>query len=491
MKSIEMSHRIRPLLGMLALLTAGATSASALPSSPCEDLRHVVAKPCSGDVPGQAPATVTAETLRASGTSAAPAPPAGHAADAPKIDETALRHMLYAAASAAVDISPQVRSLYAEYQAAQSDVDQARGARWPQLQLQGKTHDAQFGSNAGTAYDAGNSVAINLRTTLFDWGRNSMTIASRREQATANQERYVAQMEDSAYQVASTLVELVKQRNLAELSQRYVDRMTRLVDMLEEIVAVDRGRGSELTQARARLLQAMASRDAARAKRRDAELNLRKLVGGRPVPVPEAATWQLRPGPLAGLLSSLDENPRLQQARAEASAADFNHDAVRASAKPQLDWVVSTNTGRDPLGRRMPWQTMLTLTWNAFTGGAATAANEAASYRAIASHRRADQVRLDLEYQLRTADENARSFGEQAVQYQSLSVESDRVRHAFFDQWYHLGKRSLLDVLIAENDYYNNRVSEVNYRFEGYAATLRGYSSAGVLVRWMRDGQMS
>ncbi|GAB7539794.1 TolC family protein [Burkholderia sp. 3C] len=402
--------------------------------------------------------------------------------------EADLRGVLYAATEAAVDLNPTVRQMYAEYQAAQSDVDQAKGARWPQLQLTGQTRDAQFGSNAGSTYNPGNSVSVNLRTMLFDWGRTSKTIGSRSESAVANQERYVAQIENSAYQVSSTLVELAKQRNVAALSQRFVDRMTRLVAMLESIVAVDRGRGSELTQARARLLQAIASRDSALSKCRDAELNLRKLVGTRPVPVPVASTWPLQPQRLDALMSSLDENPRLLQARAEANAADLNRDAVKASAKPQLDWVVSTNTGRDVLGRRMPWQTMLTLTWSAFNGGASTAASEAASYRAIASHRQADQTRLDLEYQLRTSEHNARTYAAQSEQYRALSVESDQVRQAFYDQWYHLGKRSLLDVLIAENDYYNNRVNEIAYRFEGYAATLQSYASAGVLMRWLRDG---
>ncbi len=404
------------------------------------------------------------------------------------LTERELRQMLYAAAQAAVDVSPQVRRFYSEYQAAQADVDQAKGARWPQLQLNGQTRTAQFGSNAGSAYDPGNALNVNLTTTLFDWGRTAKTIASRQDLASAGQERYVAQMEDSAYQVTATLVELGKQRNIATLSQRFVDRMTRLVKMLEEIVAVDRGRGSELTQAKARLLQAEASRDAALAKCRTVELNLRKLVGERPVPMPLDARWPLHPGNLDRLMSALDENPRLLQARAEASAAELNRDAVRAASRPQLNWVVSTNTGQDAVGRRMPWQTMLTLTWNAFTGGAATAATDAATFRASASWSQAEQLRLDLEYQVRSAEEDAHAFGERADQYHDLSVESARVRSAFFDQWYHLGRRSLLDVLIAESDDYNNRVNEVAYRFDGYAATLRGYASAGMLVQWLREG---
>ncbi|WP_010090344.1 TolC family protein [Burkholderia ubonensis] len=402
--------------------------------------------------------------------------------------EADVRRLLYAAVEAAIDVSPQVRRLYAEYQAAQSDVDQAKGARWPQLQLSGRTRSAQFGSNAGIGYDPGNSINADLTTTLFDWGRTDKLIGSRRERASANQERYTAQMEDSAYQVSSTLVELAKQRNIALLSQQFVDRMTQLVSMLDEIVAADRGRGSELTQAKARLLQAQASRDTALARYRDAQLNLRKLVGERPVPIPVAASWPLQPGRLERLMSALDENPRIRQARAEATAADLNRDAVRASSRPQLDWVVSTNTGRDALGRRMPWQTMLTLRWNAFTGGAATAEADAATYRALAGWREVEQTRLDLEYQVRSADQDAREFDARADQYHDLTAESDRVRNAFFDQWHQLGRRSLLDVLIAESDYYNNRVSEVAYRFDGYAATLRGYASAGMLVRWLREG---
>jgi len=437
-------------------------------------------------------AVQAATSTGADGRTGASAPTHDDSASAPArgaaMTERELRQMLYAAAEAAVDVSPQVRRLYAEYQAAQSDVDQAKGARWPQLQLTGQTRAAQFGSNAGSAYDPGNALGVNLTTTLFDWGRTEKTIGSRRELASAGQERYVAQMEDSAYQVTATLVELAKQRNIATLSQRFVDRMTRLVRMLDEIVAVDRGRGSELTQARARLLQAEASRDAALAKCRTVELNLRKLVGERPVPMPMDSHWPLYPGNLDRLMSALDENPRIRQARAEASAAELNRDAVRAASRPQLNWVVSTNTGQDAIGRRMPWQTMLTVTWNAFTGGAATAASDAATFRASASWSQAEQMRLDLEYQVRSAEDDAHAFGDRADQYRDLSVESARVRSAFFDQWYHLGRRSLLDVLIAENDDYNNRVNEVAYRFDGYAATLRGYASAGMLVQWLRDG---
>ena len=121
-------------------------------------------------------------------------------------------------------------------------------------------------------------------------------------------------------------------------------------------------------------------------------------------------------------------------------------------------------------------------------GGANRAAERAALYRADASRQETEQQRLDLEYRIRTADNDARSQLERAEVYRDLSVESDLVREEFFLQWKELGKRSLLDVLIAETDHYNNQVNEISNRFDGYQSIVQEYASAGVLARWLQEG---
>ncbi|MNR42354.1 hypothetical protein D3C85_1608610 [compost metagenome] len=78
---------------------------------------------------------------------------------------------------------------------------------------------------------------------------------------------------------------------------------------------------------------------------------------------------------------------------------------------------------------------------------------------------------------------------ERADLYRGLSVESNRVREAFYEQWYHLGRRTLLDVLISESDHYNNQVSEIVNRFDGYSAIVRQYASSGTLIRWLSAGK--
>ncbi|KVT15002.1 transporter [Burkholderia sp. MSMB1078WGS] len=395
--------------------------------------------------------------------------------------------MVWRAVKAAADRSPEVSEAYAQFKAANADVAEVKGQRWPQVDIGSQSPTATFGgsSNSGSF---NNPLTVNVTTNVFDWGRTRNVIGSREHLSEAANRAYDAALEKSAQEVSTTLIELTKQRNIVELSQQFVDRMAALVKMLNEIVEVDRGRGSELTQAKTRLLQAEAQHDTAQARVRDAELTLRKLVGDEAIAwIPHTREWAIEPGNLSRLLSLVAEHPALRQVKSEADAADLNAKAVKASALPQVNWVVSGGLNKDTLGRRQGWQTMLTLNWGAFRGGSANAATEAARARADASLQRMEIQRRDLEYAVRAADQDAHTLLQRADLYRALSSETDRVRKAFFEQWYHLGKRSLLDVLTAENEHYTNNVAEVSNRFDGYLSVFSEHYSAGNLVVWLSD----
>jgi adhesin transport system outer membrane protein len=403
--------------------------------------------------------------------------------------EMELREMFFRAVQAAAERSPQVQRAQAEYEAAEADIDEAKGQRWPQVDLGTQSKAARFGS--GSENDSGGSGGVNLNVTtpIYDWGRISQTIDSRKHLSKAAQSGIEAELESSAYDVTTTMVELGKQRIIIDISQQFVDRMDELVKMLAGIVAVDKGRTSELTQAKARLLQAQAARDTAQTRARDAEINLRKLVGERPLMIPRTQEWNMRLANLDTLLAMTEDHPTIHQAKAQTESAELQAKVVRSSSLPQLNWVVSKTTAEDALGREQPWQTSVAVTWGAFRGGSSRASERAALQRAEASRQETEQQRLDLEYRIRTADHDARTLLERAELYRDLTVESDRIRLAFYEQWYHLGKRTLLDVLTAENDHYGNKVSEITNRFDGYQAILRQYAGAGALSGWLQGSR--
>lgn len=178
----------------------------------------------------------------------------------PSVDSATLRRIFLDAVEKAEKRSPEVGQAYAAFEAANADVDEAKGLRWPQVDIGSQTQGINFGPSNRNGYDNGNVATATITTTVYDWGRTKNTIGSREHLSDAARSNYTMARDQNAFDVTSTLVELGKQRAIVDLSQKFVERMATLVKMLSEIVAVDRGRGSELTQAKARLLQAEAAR---------------------------------------------------------------------------------------------------------------------------------------------------------------------------------------------------------------------------------------
>ncbi|MGA7812876.1 TolC family protein, partial [Caballeronia sp.] len=161
--------------------------------------------------------------------------------------------------------------------------------------------------------------------------------------------------------------------------------------------------------------------------------------------------------------------------------------SVRAGGLPQLNWVINKTTAPDSFGQRQSWTTMLQLSWTPFQGGSQQAAERAALARASSSDDKREQLQHDSEFKVRDAHHDAIALATRTKLYGELSVETDLVRKQFFEQWYHLNRRSLVDVLSAESDFYNNQVSQVTTQFDAYQAILKIHLNNGTLDEWLRS----
>ncbi|UVC28875.1 TolC family protein [Pantoea sp. SOD02] len=407
------------------------------------------------------------------------------------VAESEIRQKFLSAARITWRISPSLKSYIAQGDAAEASVDEAKGQRWPQVDVSAASATKEFGSGTKNYEYQGNtpSLGVSVATNLIDFGQTSRTIESREERVKSALQSVQAQREDLAMQVSNALIEWNKQQHVIAISKQYLGRMAELTKMLSGIVQSDTGRRSELTQAKGRLLQAQSYLENAESRARDVEITLNRLMGNSRVTLPASDKWALSFGDLNRQLTSLDVHPLILRASAEERAAFKEAEAIKASGLPKLNWTVSKNTREDQLGRQQAWQTGLNVSWGLFRGGSTNAQEIAAIKRAEASRQQVQEQRRDLENRVRAASQNAHSTAERAVLYKNLIVESDRIRKDFFDQWYHLGRRSLLDVLSAESDLYNNQVSEVSNRFDSYAAIISGYANSGTLSRWLTTGR--
>jgi outer membrane protein, adhesin transport system len=408
-------------------------------------------------------------------------------ADRSVVPEQAVRAALRSAAETAASRSAAVRQARNDWDAAKFDVDQVKGQRWPQVQVAGNSPSVN-GSGTTKFDDYNRSTAqINVTTMVYDWGKISKNIDSRTKTAEAAELYYKTIEQQNAYEVSSNLVELAKNRAVYEIGTSYVKRMSALVDMLAEIVKVDPGRLSELSQAKARLLQAQTSQQVVADQVRSLELSVYKLVGDQATPMPSGTRWQLRLDGLDSAVDAVAQNPAIEQATAEAAAASATAKSVRAGSLPQLNWVINKTTAHDSWGNRQPWTTMLQLSWTPFQGGSQQAAERAALSRASSSSDRREQLQLDSEFKVRDAHRDAIALSERTKLYADLSAETDLVRKQFFEQWYHLNRRTLVDVLLAESDFYNNQVSEVSTQFDAYQSILKIRLNNGTLEQWLQE----
>jgi adhesin transport system outer membrane protein len=401
---------------------------------------------------------------------------------------SASREFLRKMVSRALAYSPELRAASAEILASEYSVDQAKGQRWPQVRL-GVTSpftsvggDSRASNNNSNIRDTSGSVSV--VTPIIDWGKISNQVDNAQETAKAARYSKDYSREQLAYNTISELLNLGRYQHSRIVAKAYVNRMKELVDMLSQITQADHGRYSELVQAKAKLISAQASLDNAEHQLSSSRIKLVRLLGVEPA-LPENISWHDTVLPASVAITLLDKSPMLLNLQAKVRAAEYEAESIKSSSLPQVNWVISKSTAKDSNGDETGWYTGLNVEWNAFSGGSQRAAQMSARAKANAAQQQYEVSYRDLEYQINNQVQIRDSSFRRADDYDQLSRETDRVRQMFYDQWYHLGKRTLLDVLTAENDHFNNQLSAINNRYDGYISNINVIASASMLLSWV------
>jgi adhesin transport system outer membrane protein len=384
--------------------------------------------------------------------------------------------------------SAEVSAAQLEAQAANHDLDEAKGARYPQVAVSGRVGRTEADVDVVTN-GRQTSLAVNVGAPLIDFGRTGYVIDWRSRLAGVAQLGYVSTREQVVLEAVSTAIERNRYRLQAQVYQQYARKMSCLVNVLEQIVAEDRGRASELVQARKTQLQAEISRDTAIAQTRQIESRLRKLIGADFQPG-DGITVPLMPVPdLLDITRQLLDNSEIKQLQLQADALDSYAKAVSAGQKPQLNWLVSKAAGRSGSVNAGSWTAGVTLSYTIFNGFSDQAAMRAALKRADAARERETELIATRQARAVEVHDSATSAFSRAKSYAVVLRDSDRVRDNTFRQWSELGRRSLFDVMSAESDHYNLRIAYVNALHDGYEANAQLRSLGVGLAAWLDPQQ--
>lgn len=255
-------------------------------------------------------------------------------------------------------------------------------------------------------------------------------------------------------------IDLLRRRAIYELAERNVATHRAIVGQTEERSSMGADTEADVTQAKSRLARALSSLSEAQAALLVAEDTYARLTGMapgkdmRPVPMPPR-TYK---GPSEIYEIAEKDNPKLAAYLQDVRTQKAEKQLAKSAYYPTFN-IEAGPTYSDRGGSYDRWvysfDALGTMRWNLFNSGADLEETKAAAARVRQARQTmydfADDLRLDIE----NTWVNYLSAQDQYKNYSEAIKYNEFTREAYMEQ-FQMGKRSLLDVLDAENELYNS-----------------------------------
>jgi outer membrane protein TolC len=391
--------------------------------------------------------------------------PANAGAQSASADSAAPRMNLLAMVRNAIRRSNAVGAAKLLAEAAAIDIDEAHAAVYPQVSVGGQLGPIDTGAvNTASVHGLQFQGNVQISAPLYDGGHTRDMTNYRSQLAEVAKFGEVSAQEQVALQTVSLALDRSRYTVEAQVYDQYARKMGCLVDALQQIVAADRGRTSELVQAKKTQQQAELARDQVLSQKRLTEVRLKRFVGDDLPPTEGITSAMLDTPALPDLITMASRAAEIQALDSQASALDSYVQAVLDGQKPQLGVLVSA-TKSAGAGDSRSVSGGLTLNWQLFN-----AANrydtDAARKRAAAARLSRDDALEARKYRMAEVHEQAEHAMDRARSLIEILHNSELVRNFTLQQWQQLGRRSLFDVMSAEGDHYNMRVQYVDALYD-------------------------
>lgn len=382
------------------------------------------------------------------------------------IDDAPPKARLAALVQATLNRSQSYGAVTLLADAARNEVAEAQAGKDPQISANGGVGPSlsRSGGTSQTAF-VQMQAGVQVSQVFWDGGRLNHVIDWRAQLAEAARQGRLNLEEQLAATAVSLALERSRFRQQVLVYGQYVRKMACLVQGLEEIVAADRGRASELVQARKSLQQAELSRQQSQSQLRQVEARLRKLAGDG-LPSSDGLSSVLLAVPaLEEMQAAIPNAPEIAQLNAQALAADRLAQSIEATSKPHVSWVVGGNTNLGIGGTGGSRGGALSAGINIsipLTPTVNIQAAEAARKRAQAALMQREEALETRRARLGETYEQTLAAMDRARRVGAVLRDSEQLRNFTLQQWQQLGRRSLFDVMSTEGEHYNLRVQYLN-----------------------------
>lgn len=395
----------------------------------------------------------------------------------------------------AVRTNPGVYEAAANRRATESELRQTQSTLLPQVRVEAKWGPERFYQDitpAPTGNDAwrnGREGSVVVRQILFDGFASIHDIWRQSARVNAAAFRTRERSELIALDAAEAYIDVVRYMRLVALAEQNLANHKSIFGNVQSRFSGGRAGEGDLEQSRERVESASAAVYEFRRSLEDARAKYRKVVGLEP--------YNLRfPGPLRGLPNNKDEalavtirhNPTIQAAQADSDTAKHAFRVTDGAFMPSVHLEGRVSRGvnaNNYLGQRDEASGKVVASWDVFRGGQDVWRRNEMAERYTETVMRHARLQRDA---LESVDKAwaARTITAGRIAALSRQLASDRKTISAFRKEYELGQRSLIDLLNAENQYFNAAVSLVSARGVVVFADYQLLATMGALLEYLR-----
>jgi adhesin transport system outer membrane protein len=368
------------------------------------------------------------------------------------------------AVQSALSTNPQIRQAVSNRAATEEELNQGKGLYYPTISVEGSAGvrslknptRRQLGIADHTLWPIeGDLIASEL---VYDSGGREAEIRRQAARTDAAAARVEERSEFVALNVARTYIDYVLQERLVAIAQDNVTFHEKLAADLREGVAKGSISIADEQQAEERLQAARTKVTEAKEDLDTAAITFRTLTGM------EIDTVSMPPDLSQCMPASLEDaeaiargdNPRVREAVADLATSREEIRAARAELGPKFSIEGRARAGHDIdgfEGRTTDLQALGVLRWTLYNGGIKEANVREQQERSNEVHGRLFEQSRAAEEDVRTAWSRLQNQTALATELETQGRISDDLLLSYREQ-FNIGRRSLLDVLDAQNGRY-------------------------------------
>ena len=395
------------------------------------------------------------------------------------------------AVAQAVNTNPEVRAKFHAFRDVYEEQHVAYGGYLPKVDASANTgrHWLQSPSGGDKHY-WGKGVRLELTQMLFDGFNTRSQVCRLKHSGQARYFDFMDSMENVGLESFRAYVDVLRYREMLNLSKRNYEYHQEISNLITSRVSAGVAAGVDIDQIKARLALAKSNYLTELSNQHDVSARYQRYVGELPEPnlapviLPDKG---IPPTAVEAIRDAYQHNYAFLATLSDIRAAKYAVDVQKSKFSPRLDFKARHDwswnlDGID--GRRDESVAELALTYNIINGGSDHAAvhqYREKMYRAVDLR---DKSAIELRQTIAIAHNEKLLIAEQ-LKYFDLHYKSmERVREAYHQQ-FTIGKRTLLDLLDTENEYYQARRAFYNGFFDLTVAKARTLAAMGKLLTTM------